>query len=497
MTDATTIISQQFKMWRQEIDDGFDAYGNALAVRRCYNRYGRTERFREYISTEGIISTVGDAISKFIAWVRKKIGEIIQKIRQFFHNLKVRIFKFLGIRTGGSGNDAKDVANTIRQMNVVRDKDRRPPAVLNKGTGISKESSSVKLPGGCKIEGDSYYMHWMLRTIEDYTKLLRGYGILVGDNGLNSEEFNEEFVTYKTLTSPNGGETKAYSYARSDIQQSCEHIAGWTTYATTDCDTLTINMDRYSKEIDQYLKDVEHQDAHDADLKRAISTLTHGTRFNERYWNNDNLTGSLTDKHKQILKLSTELIENQSKLAYCASKFLAIVDRVYNAGVKAVHVILPVDRQFANDLRDYIVKKFNLSGGEFNPRNIIITNVDPSTWCDEGDVSNGTSGWTFGDSGSVGAKDIYVNYRFYKALFEDPNVSEIKLSQTVLATVVHEATHLFDMQNDQDLDDTVEYWFRPHEMRARQVSNTFVVTKEHTKWITEVVHQVQKLTGVR
>lgn len=77
-----------------ELSSGVAAYHNAATILRYYNHYGYTEHFRELIGEENLIDQAKEVISKFVSWLKKKVGELITLIKSIFQRIWVRaIFK--------------------------------------------------------------------------------------------------------------------------------------------------------------------------------------------------------------------------------------------------------------------------------------------------------------------------------------------------------------------------------------------------------------------
>lgn len=152
-----TLVMEQYELScaLDELASATEAYHNAHVVVDYYNRYGYTEHFKMLIGEEGIIDTAKEIGAQFVDWLKKKITEIITRVKEFFQKLYNRILEALGLKSGSGtkeANDVKKAAETVQDLNVVKDKPKPSTEPERKLLGSSTiPADSIAVP--YRLEG--------------------------------------------------------------------------------------------------------------------------------------------------------------------------------------------------------------------------------------------------------------------------------------------------------------------------------------------------------
>lgn len=495
MYDESLILDYQLKLLTLELNDGFRAYDNLNTVLRYYNKYGCTEDFRELIGEENIIEAAGGAIKKFYEWLKRKITEIIQKIKEFFHRLKVRICKLLGIKVNDtpSPNDTKQLIQVTNNLSIIRDKTVSELCISN------TSGRAFSLPYNSSVSGRNLTIPWDLDKIFTLERDLYHIGEDMYIPEENSAAMIEQF---KTLCQPDSD--KMYTYDLAKIKTLAVDIYEFAINTIVYCNTATEKLDKFKTVVDKCATSTSMSDNERAAIiSRSISDiLIEGARISQGYLYGSSLRqmsiGSAMDYARSCITTVTQCIRLKSKLANIALMLIIQLDRVYNASSKAVYLEYKIDSEFARDLQNYIMEYFHIDSSEFHPRYLIVTSISPYAWLtgDKDEISKNPSiypiGWAPTNMGQSGVYDCYINYRAHQATFEKiPITPTHPHIQSLMGTVVHECTHIFDAQNNQEFEYGDDHDDVIQEQRAIAMEKNFKRNEHHMRWLCDVVRNVR------
>lgn len=476
MIDILTLEQYDLHCILDELISTSEAYHNAHVIVDYYNQYGYTEHFKALIGEEGIIDQAREIGSQFVTWLKKKITEIVTRIKEFFQKLYNKIMEALGLKTNTGAKEADDIkkaAQSVQELNVVKDNHK------------SSTSAERKLLGSSNIPIDSiavpYQLEAIYKTVFTVVNDLRVNDIvslILTGNVLENIRRRVDILKEKCQS------VKPIIMRKAEVHDYASKLATIIGNLSTRADTLMVRMQEFSRSVND-------TDTYEEVTKKA-SKIFSGTMTNERVLNDGSISDkniSIRERIDNIMKVLVAVLKYTNDTVRMISGVLLGLDRVWNAFENIVHVPVAIDPELISDLTGFMEQAFRIQAGTFRPRYAIVTNQDPDTWPDHQGKLGGTIAWCFSGKNVSGIQDLYINYRYYQNLFNHPTREGVRY---LIRTIVHECVHIFDSHTGGKFEYDVKYEDRVQEKRAFWAQNMFVVTAKHVNWGLSMIGQVNR-----
>lgn len=476
MIDTLTMEQYELSCALDELASATEAYHNAHVVVDYYNRYGYTEHFKMLIGEEGIIDTAKEIGAQFVAWLKKKITEIITRVKEFFQKLYNRILETLGLKSGSGtkeANDVKKAAETVQELNVVKDKPK------------PSTEPERKLLGSSSIPADSIAVPYRLEDIYKVLFAVIGdikvndiYSLILTGSVLENLHRRVNILREKCQT------VEPIVMRKADVHDYAGKFATVIGNLSVEADTLIIRMQEFSNSVND-------TDTYEEVTEKACK-IFRGTTPNVRVLNEKSVSdrnSSTRERVDNIMKVLVTILKHTSDTVRLVTGVIIGLDRIWNASENAVHVPVAIDPELISDLTGFLQQVFHVQAGTFRPRYAIVTNQDPDTWPDQNGKGSTVVGWCLSGKNYSGVQDLYINYRYYKKLFDHPTREGVK---HLLRTIVHECVHIFDSHTGGEFEYNVKYEDRVQEKRAFWAQDIFVITANHVNWGLSLIGQVNR-----
>lgn len=476
MFDTLTMEQYELSCALDELASATEAYHNAHVVVDYYNRYGYTEHFKMLIGEEGIIDTAKEIGAQFVAWLKKKITEIITRVKEFFQKLYNRILEALGLKSGSGAKEANDVkkaAETVQDLNVVKDKPKPSTGPERKLLGPSNiPADSIAVP----YELESIYR--LLMAVINDIRVNDIVSLVLTGSVLDNLHRRVNILREKCQT------VEPIVMSKADVHDYASKLATVVGNLSVEADTLIIRMQEFSNSVND-------TDTYDEVTEKAYR-IFRGTTPNVRVLNEESISderNSTRTRVDNIMKVLVTILKHTSDTVRMITGVVIALDRIWNASENAVHVPVAIDPELISDLTGFLQQVFRVQAGTFRPRYAIVTNQDPDTWPDQDGKASTTIGWCFSGKDGSGVQDLYINYRHYKKLFDHPSREGVK---HLIRTIVHECVHIFDSHTGGEFEYNVKYEDRIQEKRAFWAQDIFVITAKHVNWGLSLIGQVNR-----
>lgn len=475
MFDTLTMEQYELSCALDELASATEVYHNAHVVVDYYNRYGYTEHFKMLIGEEGVIDTAKEIGAQFVAWLKKKITEIITRVKEFFQKLYNRILEALGLKSGSGtkeANDIKKAAETVQDLNVVKDKPKP-------STGPER-----KLLGPSSIPADSIAVPYRL---EDIYKVLFA---VIGDIRANNIDslvstgsVFENLHKRVNILREKCQTVEPIVMRKADVHDYAGKFATVIGNLSVEADTLIIRMQEFSNSVND-------TDTYEEVTEKARK-MCRGTTLSARFLNEKSVRdrdNSTRERVDNIMKVLMMILKHISDTVRLVTGVIIGLDRIWNASENAVRVPVAIDPELISDLTGFLQQVFHVQAGAFRPRYAIVTNQDPETWPNR-NGEGPTLGWCFSGKNYSGVQDLYINYRYFKSIFNHPTREGV---EHLIRTIVHECVHIFDSHTGGKFEYNVKYKDRVQEKRAFWAQDIFVITAKHVNWGLSLIGQVNR-----
>lgn len=420
----------------EEIIKACRAYHNATVVIQYYDRYGYTKHFKMLIGEENLVDEAKTVVGKFIAWVKELITRLISKLTELFHIAKLKIARFLGLQK------TPDDFNTIqKQINNKLDL-----IAASMGGSISTKFHTDRISIATQRAVAYIISGPASDTIEKYT-------VKTAEWVAQVRETCKEHSTYMSVR-------------RSIVRDNARDVSKATGILMTIVNSLCINLREFKENIYPGMSKSEFFNEVDLLIEASPNT------FNKSLLNQD-----IDDVVKHITTIIHTMLIASNNLINITFAYLTKLDEDVNKCVR-VHVAADPNPNMTHRLESQF-------GGTLDVRKIVVTNMDPETW----EISNDTPdkrpacGWCYTGNNRSGARDLFVNYRWYSQLGR--SVRDVHF----IRTVVHECFHLFRTQHGLNTGSvTIE------ESLATAAEKAYSITADDRSWVRSVIARIEHNT---
>lgn len=425
-----------------ELSSGVAAYHNATTILRYYNHYGYTEHFRELIGEENLIDQAKEVISKFVSWLKKKVGELITLIKSIFQRI---------------WHHVESICREFGTDTLLRDEDRTIRLTIPYDIGsIAKQIISM-MDKVFPIRID------LTEPMDEFQKFL-----------------NQMYVTTHRSVQP----SIPQSYTKRDVRIYAYNLSSIIGQLKSRADTLTKELDRFRNTVTTHMttEEILHR------LEQLLCGCNSGrTQIAAiRYIDVDVQESSF--KIQQIVQRLSCIPSFITNICSVCLEHLQELSKIYNSAEQPIELKIPFDTGMLRRLSTFF-------GGSLEVRHLVVTNVDPKTWPLAGiRTLLPTYGWCYAGSNRSGAVDLWVNIRLLlsKPLFKTRE-------EEFLKTIVHECCHLYDAQHGLPFEtvhpyqDYQTYRNSSSEDRAFAAEKHYPYTDADRAWVRAIFKQVEQL----
>lgn len=444
----------EYELLKRELDtfeQGLVTYENCRIISDYYQKYGYTEHLRVLIGDEGLITTIIEAGSKFIEWLKKKLDNIIQAIKRFLLKILNKVLVFFGFKPIESDNQAQMHASWVK---------------------VSKEFQGCTVLDG----NDRMSIPYRVNDIHDHfqqnsvVRILNSRSPVIGDDYSINVYHDKVRIAVDAMIS--------VLQKRSDGAGSSGTRHGFKKVLVDIFRAIDVYIIKINEWSDQ-LTEVKHKISEEMDDNTIRSLIC---ELNVNYHMQNNVpTETLV---RDVMRLAAICISSHSTVVQHAIPVLLDIVDLFAIGKNNVHIEEPIDGDFKRRLE-------GLFGREFKLDKMIITNKDPRSWILNTDKET-SRGWCVVGENVTGVRTIYINYNYILHYIKQTHGQLTVVAKHVLKTMVHESRHVFDGQTGRKFDDfTIEWENRQQEQRSIRASNIFIITDHDIRWIEDVLRRIK------
>ena len=436
--------------------NGLNTYDNLFVILDYEHQYGYTEHFKLLIGEEGIFQQAKEAVSRFIAWLKEKITNIITKIRNFIVRMLNKLLVFFGFKpiktestNQNSINRSMDVINEAMCTRIPADHIFKIPYYLGDIRNAIKRDDLGKLHSQVifDFEDDNMFV-WYQEEVKKWVNYMMS-----------------QFEVANPLLKASAANIHSYM----------TDIAGDAGYLTLRLNAAAIMLSDLNKSLSPEMSMGELGDT-------VARTLYRDSTFRVRHYE---LEGNDSKKViTNVMKCLTTYVSGYTQVISRISELMLEMSRIINKADAQINITVSMDANFKHRLEQFFGNKFKLD-------KIIITNTHPESWA-IGDDEEVSFGWSCSKTNSTGSTEIYINYRYFRSWIQDKHVDKKKLIDKFVRLIVHECRHAYDAQNGESFDFKLEYRERPQEIRAFAAEKTFVVTDADVRWVESIIQQIER-----
>lgn len=436
--------------------NGLITYDNLFVILDYERKYGYTEHFQMLIGEEGIFQQAKEAVSRFIAWLKEKITNIITKVQNFIIRMLNKLLTFFGF---------KPIKTESTNQNSI-----------NRSMDVINEAMCSRIPADHVFE-IPYYLGDILNAIkrDDLGTLHRDVVFDFEDDDMFVwyQEEVKKWVAYMM---------KQFEVANPPLKGHAAKIHAFVSDIAGCAGSLTLRLNAAAIMLDDLNKNLSPGMSMDELGDTVARTLYRDSMFRVRHY-----TPEGSDSKQiitNVMKCLTTYVSGYTQVVSRINEFMLEMSRIINKADAQINITVPMDASFKHRLEQFFDNKFRLD-------KIIITNTHPESWV-IGDDKEVTFGWSCSKTNTTGSTEIYINYRYFRSWIQDKHVDKKKLIDKFVRLIVHECRHAYDAQNGESFDFKLEYKERPQEIRAFAAEKTFVVTDADVRWVESIIQQIER-----
>ena len=391
---------------------------------------------------ESLYSNTLQGLQSFVAWLKKKIQEWVQKFIQFVKVLKRVILNWF-----------------VRKNNQFLH-------AITSTTSLNSKWDRVPL------------------TIPyDLSKILHTLDVITGHlpfkmDGHNTTQLNTSMLELSNMWKRCIDEKNSLTLTCSKCCMLCRQVVDRLRHLEAIADTISRNMSKLQSSIDNI--------ASPTDLSFVILYLVSGAKglvkADHTTITSKGQSCRSLEEFQQFAKATIEVVMNTTifitNLLTPTTQMISVIDKIYNGTSYDLHYETTIDLDFLHHIESML-------HGSLCVGKIIVTTRAPNTWPTISD--NGVAGWCYAGTGLTGVKDLWINARY---LLEDTEEDHLDPAiHRLLSTIVHECVHLWDSQNGGEISeqrgrDAI------HERKAYAIEASYKPTLRETFWAK---HQLQTM----
>ena len=447
---------QKIENLANEIQSGLDVFHNAEVVSTYGDKYGYTEHFKELIGDEALMDQAKGLLSTFIAWLKKKLTQLVSFIFYFIRSIMEMFTVFVWA-----------IVNMSKLQNTVAPYDIGDLTIAYTRFYKSLQRRVVDLEFAGRTPINDYLNQLKEALDAHYNNLVTDIERAKHNVDCKRIDFHASAMVFQ-------------SYLENTLR--------------VELNTMAEGLDRLQKSLNE--KDTEA--VLNQKLSEAIRRIPVLERYSDIYPNltgrwidKDNTLGMLQGRARFLIQICTMLSGTYTKAIRKGVSILKELHEAYNKGEASIHMEFPVDQSFVKRLSDFY-------GGPLKITTIVFTNTAPSTWSVANEFE-GLMGWCYAGRGSGTSfpTEFWINTRMLTSWWNRFTVAfasegRVNIYDYFLNVMVHECKHLWDLQHGEHFDDVekVKYKNQDHEIRANAASAKFEITDRDRSWAKKIIDQV-------
>lgn len=407
------------------------------------------ERENMSLSQEGLLTDLSAGFQAFLAWVKRKVQELIHKFLIFIRDVKDVMFRLF-------------YKKNSKFMQVVM------------------SSSNGRIP----FDDTTITIPYNVEEIHKYTLKLNDTVPfrITYDNTSLRQNIDKLHNIWNKISYPNSN----VNIAKSTCCEYCRTIVNLLKNMESDALTMSEHLTK-----SRYLLDEARTPQ---DLRKFLEQATGGmTRLATIdpmiVFGMSIQMFSTPETLKQLKQITISCVEALSMVIgfICnhipaLTTIISTIDKIYNHASFELHYTTRID----SGLKQHIDQMLK---GLFTVDTITVTTRDPKIWPT---IHNNTIvGWCYVNTGTTAVHDLWINGRY---LLKDTSSSGVEESaKLLLSTIVHECVHLFDAQNSFEFepregDDTLQ------EQHAYALEGQYRPTASELNWArTQIKTMISKM----
>lgn len=446
----------EYEMLKRELESlqqGLVAYENCRVVSDYYQKYGYTEHLNMLIGDEGLISNIIEHGSRFIEWLKKKVGNIIEAIKKFLLSILNKVLVFLGFKPiAASSNRAQMHASWVKISKEF------------KGADVADGNERIAIPYNMTDICKYFTPTSILLVANEYTPEI-GNNESIRTYSDEIRDVVDRMITALQKKSDGTGAAGPRRQFRNALARVFEAI-----------DCYIADLNKWTDSLDKTMTTIDGNMEPDDIAKR----LGDASVVSYRIPNGTTLQTLIND----VVKINSVVISAHATVVQHAIPALLDIADLFSIGKHNVHIVEPINNDFKRRLE-------GLFGHSFKLDNLVITNKDPRAWILNTDEI-GAAGWCVAGENVTGTRTIYVNYNVILQYIKQAHGQLTTVAKHVLKTIVHESRHAFDSQTGRKFDDfSIKWEDRQHEQRAINASNIFVITDHDIRWVEGILRRIK------
>lgn len=395
------------------------------------------ERENVILSQEGLLTDLSAGFQAFLAWVKRKVQELIHKFLIFIRDVKDVVVRLL-------------YKKNSKFMQIV----------MSSSNGrIPFDDTTITIPY------DVEEIHKYTSKLNDTVPFRITY-----DNTSLRQNIDKLHNIWNKISYPNSN----INIVKSICCEYCRTIVNLLKNMESDALTMSEHLTK-----SRYLLD-EAKTPQDLGqfLKQATGGMTRLATIDPMIvFGMSMQMFSTPETLKQLKQITISCVEALSMVIgfICnhipaLTTIISTIDTIYNHASFELHYVTRID----SGLKQHIDQMLK---GLFTVDTITVTTKDPKTWPT---IHNNTIvGWCYVNTGTTVVHDLWINGRY---LLKDKSSSGVEESaKLLLSTIVHECVHLFDAKNSFEFEpregnDTVQ------EQHAYTLEGQYRPTSSELNW---------------